>query len=215
MGWTAPPATYRPVDEKPATPPVGLESDTHQPPRTVRALPLAANRTGCYGACDSDHRHGLVLKRGGMAMQQQVRIRLIVVHTFFSLCVLGLPVARGQGLGGAGTVQGTVKDPTGGVMVAVTVDINNPVSGFKRSTTTDAVGKFVFRNLPPNSYQLLGERAGVRIRGAECRCQKRGAGRSRSLAARLPAPRARSRWSAMRRTSSNAIRRRTPTSIRA
>src|ERR1700682_3055955 len=67
---------------------------------------------------------------------------------------LGLTPARAQGLGGAGTVQGTVKDPTGGVMVAVTVDISNPVTGFKRSVTTDAAGKFVFRNLAPNPYHL-------------------------------------------------------------
>ena len=39
-------------------------------------------------------------------------------------------------------------------MVAVTVDLSNPVSGFKRSVTTDAAGQFVFRNLPPNPYQL-------------------------------------------------------------
>src|SRR6202023_4413571 len=67
---------------------------------------------------------------------------------------LGLVPARSQRLGGAGTVQGTVKDPTGGVMVAVTVDISNPVTGFKRSATTDVEGKFVFRNLAPNPYRL-------------------------------------------------------------
>src|ERR1700719_3097448 len=67
---------------------------------------------------------------------------------------LGLTPARAQGLGGAGTVQGTVKDPTGGVMVAVAVDISNPVTGFKRSATTDAAGKFVFGNLAPNPYRL-------------------------------------------------------------
>ena len=37
--------------------------------------------------------------------------------------------AQTQGLGGAGTVQGTVKDPTGGVMQAVEVKISNPVTG--------------------------------------------------------------------------------------
>src|SRR6266446_6098108 len=62
--------------------------------------------------------------------------------------------AIGQGLGGAGTVQGTVKDPTGGVMQAVQVKIANPVSGFARTTTTDAAGKYVFRNLPPNPYHI-------------------------------------------------------------
>src|SRR5713226_5730416 len=71
------------------------------------------------------------------------------------LCV-GLTVApaRGQGLGGAGTVQGTVKDPTGGVMQAVEVKISNPVSGFTRTTTTNAAGKYVFSNLPPNPYHI-------------------------------------------------------------
>ena len=59
-----------------------------------------------------------------------------------------------QELGGAGTVQGTVKDPTGGVMQAVEVKIANPVSGFMRTATTDTMGKFVFRNLPPNPYHI-------------------------------------------------------------
>ena len=39
--------------------------------------------------------------------------------------------------------QGTVKDPTGRRWWPSSVDISNPVTGFKRSTTTDAAGKFV------------------------------------------------------------------------
>src|SRR5256885_1823987 len=62
--------------------------------------------------------------------------------------------AIGQGLGGAGTVQGTVKDPTGGVMQAVQVKIANPVSGFTRTAATDAAGRYVFNNLPPNPYHV-------------------------------------------------------------
>jgi hypothetical protein len=68
--------------------------------------------------------------------------------------VLVMPAVAAQELGGAGTVQGTVKDPTGAVMVAATVTISNPVSGFKRQITTDAAGRFVFRNLPPNAYHV-------------------------------------------------------------
>jgi hypothetical protein len=74
-------------------------------------------------------------------------IVFVVVH-------LAAPVVRAQELGGAGTVQGTVKDPTGGVMVAVAVEITNPVSGLKRTATTDAAGRFVFRNLPQNPYHV-------------------------------------------------------------
>ena len=47
-------------------------------------------------------------------------------------CAQALCSRRGAraGSGGAGTVQGTVKDPTGGVMQAVEVRISNPVSGY-------------------------------------------------------------------------------------
>ncbi len=69
-------------------------------------------------------------------------------------------VARAQGLGGAGTIQGIVKDPTGGVMQSVEVSIKNPVSGFTKTATTDAGGKYVFSNLPPNPYHLTVEAQG-------------------------------------------------------
>src|SRR5215467_10393519 len=70
------------------------------------------------------------------------------------LGVLGTRSTSAQGLGGAGTLQGTVKDPTGGVMQAVEVRITNVVSGFMRTATTDAMGKYLFGNLPPNAYHL-------------------------------------------------------------
>jgi len=66
----------------------------------------------------------------------------------------GVTAAWAQESGGAGTVQGTVKDPTGGAMVAVAVELSNAVSGFKREATTDAAGSFTFRNVPPNPYRL-------------------------------------------------------------
>ncbi|PYR77480.1 MAG: TonB-dependent receptor, partial [Acidobacteria bacterium] len=62
--------------------------------------------------------------------------------------------ARAQELGGAGTILGTIKDPTGGVLRAATVTLSNPVSGLRRETTTDEMGRFTFRNLPPNPYHV-------------------------------------------------------------
>jgi hypothetical protein len=78
------------------------------------------------------------------------------------VCAMSLSVTRvgAQGLGGAGTIQGIVKDPTGGVMQAVVVRITNPVTGFTRTATTDTVGKYVFTNLPPNPYRLIVEAQG-------------------------------------------------------
>jgi hypothetical protein len=72
----------------------------------------------------------------------------------FSFAMLAGAPSMAQELGGAGTVQGTVKDPTGGVMVAVTVNLSNPVTGLRRTATTDAMGRFTFRNLPPNPYHI-------------------------------------------------------------
>jgi hypothetical protein len=79
----------------------------------------------------------------------------IVAHSaallWLSLCP---SLARAQGLGDAGTVRGTVQDPTGGVMQAVMVTITNPVSGFARTVTTDVMGHYVFTNLAPNPYHV-------------------------------------------------------------
>src|SRR5258706_10588536 len=87
--------------------------------------------------------------------------RLLMVGApllYFALCCVGL--AEAQGLGGAGTLQGVVKDPTGGVMQAVEVKISNPVSGFARTATTDGTGRYVFTNLPPNPYHMSVEAQG-------------------------------------------------------
>lgn len=82
------------------------------------------------------------------------RTRLTAGMAVLCLGWLAAAPARAQGLGGAGTVYGTVTDPTGGVMQAVVVTITNPVSGFTRTVTTDAAGRYVFNNLPPNPYHI-------------------------------------------------------------
>ena len=47
-----------------------------------------------------------------------------------------------QSAGNSGSINGSVVDPTGAVVANATVEIRNPVSGFDRTTTTDAAGKF-------------------------------------------------------------------------
>lgn len=60
-----------------------------------------------------------------------------------------------QGLGGAGTIDGTVKDPSNAIIAGATAIIVNPVTDFTRTAQSDARGHFVFRNLPPNTYRLV------------------------------------------------------------
>src|SRR6266566_8837334 len=54
----------------------------------------------------------------------------------------------------SGTIEGVVKDATGGVLSNATVQISNPVTGFHRETTTGSAGDFRFTNIPFNPYHL-------------------------------------------------------------
>jgi hypothetical protein len=56
--------------------------------------------------------------------------------------------------GNAGSISGSVVDPTGAVVAKAKVEIHNPVTGFDRFTTTDALGKFTFTNIPFNNYHM-------------------------------------------------------------
>ena len=68
---------------------------------------------------------------------------------------LAVALAGAQSVGNSGSVNGSVVDPTGAVVANATIEIRNPVSGFDRSTTTDAAGKFAFTNIPFNPYHLV------------------------------------------------------------
>ena len=94
-----------------------------------------------------------------IGLSRHLGVALVLAFVRFG----GTGVAFAQGLGGAGTLQGTVKDPTGGVMQAVEVRISNRVSGFARTATTDATGKYTFSNLPPNPYHVAVEVQGFQL----------------------------------------------------
>ncbi|MGI8770426.1 MAG: TonB-dependent receptor [Acidobacteriaceae bacterium] len=65
-----------------------------------------------------------------------------------------------QSAGSAGTVRGTVTDPTGALVQNATVEIRNPVSGYDVTVKTDANGAYQFTNLPFNNYHLETSAAG-------------------------------------------------------
>ncbi len=54
----------------------------------------------------------------------------------------------------AGTVQGTVEDPSGAVVAGATVTIVNDETQLKRSETTSASGLFAFNSVPIGPYKL-------------------------------------------------------------
>jgi hypothetical protein len=52
------------------------------------------------------------------------------------------------------SVSGTVVDLSGAVVPNATVEIQNPVSQFQRTVTTDSSGSFIIQNIPFNPYHL-------------------------------------------------------------
>src|SRR5438132_3317982 len=62
--------------------------------------------------------------------------------------------AFGQSLGNAGTIEGSVIDPSGAAVAKATVTIHNAVTGYTRSVLSATDGTFRFSNIPPNPYHL-------------------------------------------------------------
>jgi len=77
------------------------------------------------------------------------------IFRIFPILVLSFAVVVASGQSGnAGAVRGTVADPTGAVIPNASVHLTNGVSGFDRTTTTDAQGQFGFSNVPFNPYRI-------------------------------------------------------------
>ena len=67
----------------------------------------------------------------------------------------GAAVAFAQSSGSnAGTVRGSVLDPSGAAIAAAAVQIQNPVSHYSQAILTDPQGKFEFANVPYNNYHV-------------------------------------------------------------
>jgi hypothetical protein len=73
---------------------------------------------------------------------------------FFATLVLGLFLAQIAGAQSRSytSLSGTVVDSSGAVVKGAIVEIQNPVSQFQRTATTDSSGAFSFENIPFNPY---------------------------------------------------------------
>lgn len=72
----------------------------------------------------------------------------------FSIGTANAGIPNAQSGGSSGTINGTVLDPSGAVVANAKVEIHDPVTGFDRTTTTDANGSFSFLNVPFNPYHM-------------------------------------------------------------
>ena len=77
------------------------------------------------------------------------------VSLLFALSLsVSLSPLRAQSLGNAGTVTGTVVDPSGAAVPGATVTAHNPVTGYTQTVASNATGNFRLVNLPPNAYHV-------------------------------------------------------------
>lgn len=93
------------------------------------------------------------------------------------VAILGLLPAPGSGQGLTGTLAGTVKDATGGVLGAAQIRVTSPaLIGGERHTTSDYRGQWRLPVLPPGEYELSVDlspkftsyrRSGIHIGGGE------------------------------------------------
>src|SRR5260370_17734139 len=78
-----------------------------------------------------------------------------LVIAFLGLLLVSLPVqSPAHALGTAGTIEGSVVDPSGGVVAKAEVSIHNAVTGYTQSAVSAPDGSFRLVNLPPNPYRL-------------------------------------------------------------
>src|SRR5256712_3654507 len=70
-----------------------------------------------------------------------------VTSSFHSIALFAQSVA-------SGTIEGTVVDSTGAIVVGAMVEIRNPITGFEQTAVTDSMGTFRFTNIPFNPYHL-------------------------------------------------------------
>ena len=78
-------------------------------------------------------------------------LAFVLVHPF---------TAPGQSLGNAGTIEGTVVDPSGAAVAKALVTVHNPITGYSQTTISGADGSFRLNNLPSNPYHLEVKAAG-------------------------------------------------------
>src|SRR5207302_5225391 len=68
-----------------------------------------------------------------------------------------------QSLGNAGTIEGTVVDPSGAAVAHARVSIHNAVTGYSQATMTASDGSFRLSNIPPNPYHLEAAASGFDV----------------------------------------------------
>jgi hypothetical protein len=89
-----------------------------------------------------------------------MRTHMRSIFSFLLVVVFPAMFSTLQAQSNSGSISGTVTDPSAAVLPGATVTIENPVSGYLRTTQTDSSGRYQFSNLPFNPYHLSARATG-------------------------------------------------------
>ena len=85
-----------------------------------------------------------------------------IVMLALAIVTLGAGAARAQSQAVNGTIEGTVKDASGGLLPGVTVTVHNTDTGAQRVVVTDANGLYRAPLLPLGTYSVTAELSGFK-----------------------------------------------------
>lgn len=79
---------------------------------------------------------------------------LIVLFGLSSFTAVFAAPPPAQSMGSAGTISGTVTDPSGAVVAGASVSVHNKVTGFDKTVKADSSGAFNILGIAPNNYHV-------------------------------------------------------------
>ncbi|HEV3039189.1 MAG TPA: carboxypeptidase regulatory-like domain-containing protein [Candidatus Angelobacter sp.] len=89
---------------------------------------------------------------------------LLRTKAFFLLLICLLVASEGLlWAGTTGSISGTVKDPSGALVVGAAVQLLNPAQGIQKTIETDSNGSYSFPSLPVGRYDLQIQAQGFKI----------------------------------------------------
>lgn len=98
-------------------------------------------------------------QRGDRRTSRWLAARVMVAFAcLFALLCMCFP-AMGQ-MADAGSVAGTVTDPSGAAVAGAAVTLTDTSTNAQRTTTTNDAGRYVFPNVPPGTYNMAATKTG-------------------------------------------------------
>jgi hypothetical protein len=85
-----------------------------------------------------------------------------MIRSLFLCLLMGLSSLLSAQVLPVGSVDGTVKDPTGSAMPGVNITLKNVDTGVSSSTTTNDTGYYFFRLVNPGAYEVSAEKTGFK-----------------------------------------------------